>query len=101
PFSIHVWPSSGRPSPPNSPSTAARLSSSGGRIGDGYECTSDTSPTPLSFHPLALFTSLLGSRCFSHWTYCSVSCCPHPSLNGTHITIDGWIRSALTTCSSS
>src|SRR3954469_9805040 len=53
------------------------------------------SPAPASVHPLALLTSRVGSNSFTHAAIRFVpsvpygSVCPHPSLNGTHVTIDG------------
>ena len=55
------------------------------------------SPTPLSVQPLALLTSRVGSCCFVQAAMRSVSYWPQPSLNGTHMTIDGWLRSASMT----
>ena len=55
---------------------------------------SATSPVPVSVQPLALFTSREGSCFLIQSTYRGVSCCPQPSLNGTHITIDGWFHRA-------
>src|SRR5512141_942284 len=56
-----------------------------------------TSPTPLSVQPLALSTSRVGSYAFVQAVIRSVSYCPHPSLNGTHRTIEGWFERAAMT----
>ena len=51
-----------------------------------------TSPTFMSVHPLALFTSMPGSHRLIHSTIRGVSYWPQPSLNGTHMTMLGWLR---------
>ncbi len=54
-----------------------------------------TSPTLRSVQPLALSTSRVGSSFLIRSTTRGVSNWPQPSLNGTHITMEGWLRNAL------
>src|SRR4051812_36973957 len=61
-----------------------------------------TSPAPLSVQPEALLTRREGSSSFTHFVTRVVPSlpygpsCPQPSLNGTHITIEGEFRCCST-----
>ncbi len=89
------------PSPPNSPRTIALDCSAAGAFGFGYECMSWTSPAILSSHPLASFTRRVGSAFFTHAASLSVPNSPHPSLNTTHMIIEGWLTCVATSRASS